>query len=232
MADIGEATGSRGSGEPAAARVALDSVVDPVVAVEGDRVSYANAAAVEAFDLPADPAGAPAAELSWWAVVEGEIREATIATAREVSGEVLPAPARIHRRDGGATVTFDGDGGPPARDRAVKDRAMNEAPVGITITDADGEDVPLVYANEAFERVTGYPVSEVVGRNCRFLQGEESDSEAVEAMRRAVEEAEPVTVELVNYRKDGTSFWNEVTIAPVCEEGELTHFVGFQNDVT
>ncbi|MFC4987739.1 bacterio-opsin activator domain-containing protein [Saliphagus infecundisoli] len=232
MANIDGTPGGRGSGEPGAARAALDSLIDPVVAVEEGRLSYANAAAVEAFDLPPDPAGGSAAELAWWTAVEPEIREATIGTAREVSGEALPAPARIHRQDGGATVTFDGDGGPPARDRAVKDRAMNEAPVGITIADAESEDVPLVYANEAFERVTGYPVSEVVGQNCRFLQGEESDPEAIEAMWRAVEEAEPVTVELVNYRKDGTSFWNEVTIAPVREAGELTHFVGFQNDVT
>lgn len=230
MADTGGATGSRGSGDPGAARAALDSVVDPVVAIDGTTVSYANVAAVEAFDLPCDPAGEPAASLPWWDVLEPAVRAATIGSAREVS-EGLPAPARVHRRDGGATITFDGTGGPPASDRALKDRAMDEAPVGITIADADG-DVPMVYANEAFERVTGYPVEEVVGRNCRFLQGEESDPEAVEAMWRAVEEVQPVTVELVNYRKDGTRFWNEVTIAPVREDGELTHFVGFQNDVT
>ncbi len=232
MADTDGASGVRGSGEAGAARAALDSLADPVVAVEEGRVSYANAAAVDAFDLPADPAGNPAAELAWWEAIEPAIRGATIGTARAVSGEELPAPARIHRRDGGATITFDGSGGPSVRDRAVKDRAMDEAPVGITIADAESEDVPLVYANEAFERVTGYPVEEVVGRNCRFLQGEESDPEAIGEMGRAVEEARPVTVELKNYRRDGTEFWNEVTIAPVREEGELTHFVGFQDDVT
>lgn len=230
MADIEGTAGGRGSGEADAARVALDSVVDPVVAIDEGTVSYANAAAVEAFALPADPAGSPAAELPWWGTIEPVIRGTTIGTAREVS-EGMPAPARVHRRDGGATITFDGNGGAPAGDRALKDRAMDEAPIGITIADADG-DVPLVYANEAFERVTGYPVEEVVGRNCRFLQGDGSDPEAVEAMRRAINEARPVTVEILNYRREGTEFWNEVTIAPVREDGELTHFVGFQNDVT
>jgi PAS domain S-box-containing protein len=115
----------------------------------------------------------------------------------------------------------------------LKERAMDEAPVGITLSDPSLEDNPVVYANEAFERLTGYPRETVVGRNCRFLQGEASDPEAVREMAEAIADERPVSVELVNYRADGTAFWNEVTIAPLRNAaGTVTHFVGFQNDVT
>ena len=120
-----------------------------------------------------------------------------------------------------------------AVDAHQKERAMDEAPVGIVISDYEREDNPLVYVNEAFERITGYQRSAVIGNNCRFLQGTDSDEDAIETMRRAIEREESVTVELVNYRRDGESFWNEVTLAPIHDEtGRVTSFVGFQNDVT
>lgn len=115
----------------------------------------------------------------------------------------------------------------------VKDRAMDEAPIGITLSDPSRDDNPMIYINEAFEDLTGYDATEVIGRNCRFLQGADTDPAAPDAMRRAIDAGETVNVELVNYRKDGEPFWNEVTIAPVHDDdGELTHFVGFQRDVT
>lgn len=115
----------------------------------------------------------------------------------------------------------------------LKERAMEEAPVGITISDAEQPDNPLIYVNDAFEALTGYAKTETVRRNCRFLQGEESDSDAVTAMREAIDREEPVSVELVNYRKDGERFWNKVDIAPIRDEdGEATNYVGFQTDVT
>jgi PAS domain S-box-containing protein len=118
-------------------------------------------------------------------------------------------------------------------DFRLKERAMDEAPVGITISNPALPDNPVIYANDAFERITGYPVEEVVGRNCRFLQGEDTDPEAVAEMRRAVESWEPVTVEVRNYRRNGEQFWNQVTIAPLYDEdGEPSHYVGFQQDVT
>ncbi len=107
-----------------------------------------------------------------------------------------------------------GTEGEPEVDFELKERAMDEAPVGITISDPDREGNPLIYANEAFERLTGYSREEVVGRNCRFLQGEESSPEAVAQMAVAIDAGEAVSVELVNYRADGEAFWNEVTIAP------------------
>lgn len=120
-----------------------------------------------------------------------------------------------------------------AVDEALKTRTMDEAPVGITIADASEPDMPLVYANAAFERITGYPPEYAVGRNCRFLQGEGTRDEPVARMRAAIENEEATTVELRNYRRDGEQFWNEVTIAPLRDdEGQVAYYVGFQQDVT
>ncbi|MCG1002128.1 MULTISPECIES: bacterio-opsin activator domain-containing protein [Halobacterium] len=118
-------------------------------------------------------------------------------------------------------------------DFELKERVMDEAPIGITISDVDREDNPLVYVNDAFERLTGYSRNEVLGRNCRFLQGKDTDPEAVTRLREAIKDEESVTVELVNYRADGERFWNEVTVAPIRDKaGDVTHFAGFQADVT
>lgn len=113
------------------------------------------------------------------------------------------------------------------------ERAINGAPVGVTITDPDRPDNPLVYVNDAFSRITGYEREEILGRNCRFLQGPETDAEAVDRLRAGIDAGEPVTVELLNYRADGEPFWNEVTVAPLHDSsGDISHFVGFQSDVT
>ena len=119
------------------------------------------------------------------------------------------------------------------RELAIKSRAMDDAPVGIVLADAEADDVPLVYANERFTDMTGYSEAEILGRNCRFLQGEETSAEPVRAIREAIEAAEPVTVELLNYRKDGSEFWNRLTVAPIRDDdGDVTHYVGFQENVT
>ena len=114
-----------------------------------------------------------------------------------------------------------------------KTRAVEAAPIGVVISDAEQDDNPMVYVNDRYEQITGYSESDVVGRNCRFMQGENTDEEPVAAMREAIDNAEPVTVELRNYRKNGEEYWNRVSIAPVTDdEGEVTDFVGFQQDVT
>ena len=114
-----------------------------------------------------------------------------------------------------------------------KTRAIEEAPVGITISDPNKPDNPMVYVNQGFVDITGYDKAEALGRNCRFLQGQDTDPEPVAAMREAVENREQTAVELRNYRTDGTEFWNRVTIAPVeDDDGAVTHFVGFQEDIT
>jgi PAS domain S-box-containing protein len=115
----------------------------------------------------------------------------------------------------------------------VRDRAVAASTSGIIITDARAPDHPIIYVNAAFERLTGYSAEEAAGRNCRFLQGPETDPEAVMHIREAIAARQDVNVVVLNYRKDGATFWNDLTIAPVRDEaGEVTHFVGLQNDVT
>lgn len=116
---------------------------------------------------------------------------------------------------------------------AVVQRALDLSGVGFTLADPRLEDVPLVYVNRSFEAMTGYTAGEVLGRNCRFLQGPETDPVPVDKLRRAIRDGRPATVELRNYRKDGTAFWNEVHIAPVRDDhGEIVRFVGVQIDVS
>jgi PAS domain S-box-containing protein len=113
------------------------------------------------------------------------------------------------------------------------ERAVNASTNSIVITDPNLPDDPLVYVNPAFEETTGYAAEEAVGRNCRFLQGEDRDQPAVEELRSAVREGRHCTVVLRNYRKDGSLFWNELSIYPMRDEkGRVTNFVGVQNDIT
>ncbi len=113
------------------------------------------------------------------------------------------------------------------------ERALGAAGEGIVIADARLPDMPLIYVNPAFEAVTGYSRAETLGRNCRFLQGEDTDGAALAAIREAIAERRGVVVELLNYRKDGTPFWNRLSITPVQDAaGKVTHFIGVQSDVT
>lgn len=115
----------------------------------------------------------------------------------------------------------------------IKTRAIDDADIGITIADPSQPDEPLVYVNAGFERITGYDADAAVGRNCRFLQGEATDPDAAERFRSAIETESSVTVELINYRADGTPFWNRTQLTPIFDDdGDLTHYLGFQTDVT
>lgn len=117
--------------------------------------------------------------------------------------------------------------------RLLRDQAMDEAPIGITTSDPSRPDNPLIYVNDGFCELTGYPRDEILGRNCRFLQGDATREEPVARMRAAIDAQEPVTVDLRNYRKDGSMFWNRVTIVPIrTESGNLTNYLGYQQDVT
>lgn len=103
---------------------------------------------------------------------------------------------------------------------------------GVTITDPNQPQNPIVYVNEGFSRLTGYSRDEVLGRNCRVLQGKDTSPETLAVIREAIAEERPCFVEILNYRKDGTPFWNALSIAPIFEDGRLTHFVGVQTDIT
>lgn len=127
------------------------------------------------------------------------------------------------------------DSAPDGRvtDPEIEMRAMDAAPVGIVLVDPTRPDNHIVYANEGFERLTGYSRAEVLGRDPRFLEGERTRTDPVAELREAVESGEPASVELRTYRKDGSVFWNSVVVAPVRDDrGELTHYVAFQRDVT
>jgi sigma-B regulation protein RsbU (phosphoserine phosphatase) len=123
--------------------------------------------------------------------------------------------------------------GDPAEWSKLKDRALDVAAEGFTIADARRPDRPLIYANQGFERMSGFPVAEVLGRNCKFLQGPETDPAAAAEIRAALAEGRQCLVEILNYRKNGSTFWNRLSITPVRDAaGEITHFIGVQSDVT
>ncbi|GAB7008739.1 PAS domain-containing protein [Halorubrum trueperi] len=117
-------------------------------------------------------------------------------------------------------------------DLRLKEQAMDQAPVGITIAESGDDDNPLVYTNDGFEELTGYG-SDAFGTDCRFLQGDETDSETRAALRSAIDAEEPISVDILNYRRNGQTFWNRLTVAPLRDEnGSVTNYVGFQTDIT
>jgi len=104
---------------------------------------------------------------------------------------------------------------------------------GILVAEQEGDDNILIYANPAFERLTGYAVDDILYRDCRFLQGEDRDQPALQAIRDAIKNNQPCRQIIRNYRKDGTPFWNELSITPVFNEADqLTYFIGIQKNVT
>ncbi|MDC0936225.1 PAS domain S-box protein [Pirellulales bacterium] len=118
-------------------------------------------------------------------------------------------------------------------DLRVRHRAIESVGVGVVITDASVPDMPIVYCNQAFQRITGYSRQEIVGHNCRFLQQNDRDQEARHAIRDSVNEGRECQTLIRNYRKNGELFWNSLTISPVRNRaGSLTHFVGLVDDVT
>ncbi|MGK7918737.1 MAG: PAS domain S-box protein [Trichodesmium sp.] len=115
----------------------------------------------------------------------------------------------------------------------VMKRAIDSSSNGIVITDANEPDNPIVYVNPGFERITGYSPEEVIGKNCRFLQGKRRNQPAISQMRNAILHGQESHVILQNVRKDGREFWNELFIAPVYNsQHHLTHFIGIQTDIT
>jgi PAS domain S-box-containing protein len=115
----------------------------------------------------------------------------------------------------------------------LSERAIAASSNGIVIADARLEDHPVVFVNPAFEKITGYSASEIIGKNSRFLQGADYDQPGLERLRAAFKNQESCTVVVRNYRKDGSLFWNELNVSPIYDDqGNITHFLGIQNDVT
>ncbi len=116
---------------------------------------------------------------------------------------------------------------------SLRDRAVLATEMSFTISDPQREDDPLAWVNPSFERLTGYSLDESIGHNCRFLQGPNTDRATVRRMREALRDRRPITEVVLNYRRDGTAFWNQISISPVHDgAGELVNFVGVQSDVT
>ncbi|MEB3901098.1 PAS domain S-box protein [Pseudomonas putida] len=104
---------------------------------------------------------------------------------------------------------------------------------GIVVTEREGDDTILIYVNAAFERLTGYPRDDILYQDCRFLQGDDRDQLSRARIRRALAEGLPCREVLRNYRKDGSAFWNELSITPVYNAADQrTYFIGIQKDVS
>lgn len=115
----------------------------------------------------------------------------------------------------------------------IQSEAIDHAREGITITDALRPDNPLIFVNPGFEAMTGYSAADVLGKNCRFLQGAADNQEGVRRIAAAIRAGESTQQEILNYRKDGSPFWNRLSITPILDaSGRVTHFIGIQDDVT
>ncbi len=113
------------------------------------------------------------------------------------------------------------------------ERAINSSSNGIIITDPNLPDNPMIFCNPAFLQMTGYDEVDVIGKNCRFLQGDDLNQSELMILRNAIKEKKSCSVTLRNFKKDGTLFWNELKISPIFNnEGNITHYIGIQSDIT
>lgn len=111
--------------------------------------------------------------------------------------------------------------------------AVETTRMPMTVTDPYLPDNPIVFANRAFLEMTGYAADEIIGNNCRFLQGPETDRQAVIDVREAIDSRREFATEVLNYRKDGSTFWNALFVSPVFDDtGKLVYFFGSQLDVS
>ncbi len=152
----------------------------------------------------------------------------------ELISRLAPAPAvQAALGDAARSLLEEGEVVQLSAAERARLRATATLQNALVLTDPHLPDNPIVYANPAFLELSGYPEEQIVGLNCRFLQGPRTDRAEVARLREAIQRQRPVQVTLLNYRRDGTTFWNELTVAPVRDDhGELTHFVAVQTDVS
>ena len=223
----------------ASGRVAFSRQLGPMLGYEYDEV----------------PAGIDA----WEALTHtADVKRLRVAVVKHYRGEIphIELDYRVRARNGewrwlqtrGRIVARDAAGRPQRmsgthRDITQRRRedemmrlqelAIDAATNAIIIVDARAADYPIIHVNRAFETITGYAAQEVIGRNCRFLQGADRDQPDLERLREAIALGGEASVVLRNYRKDGSLFWNSVRISPLrSPHGVLTHFVGIHTDVT
>ncbi|OYX66722.1 MAG: hypothetical protein B7Y88_02470 [Sphingomonadales bacterium 32-64-17] len=128
-----------------------------------------------------------------------------------------------------STNGFDHTNAPPIPE-GISRNTMEDLPFSLVIADAQLPDMPLVYVNRAFERVTGYNREFVIGRNCRFLQGNDTNPADRQLVREALEAGREITVDILNYRADGVPFINRLLISPLRDGDTVTHFLGIQSE--
>jgi PAS domain S-box-containing protein len=120
-----------------------------------------------------------------------------------------------------------------ALDPELLQKLLDASSDGIVVAEQEGDDHILIYVNEAFERLTGYDREDILFRDCRFLQGDDRDQPALRRIRQALDAGAPCREVIRNYRKDGSPFWNELSITPVFDDRDrLTYYIGIQKDVT
>ncbi|WP_431025667.1 PAS domain S-box protein [Halomonas sp. H5] len=113
------------------------------------------------------------------------------------------------------------------------ERIVDASEDGIVVAEQEGDETILIYANQGFERLTGYSADEILYQDCRFLQNDDRNQPALDKIRQALADGHPCREVLRNYRKDGTLFWNELSITPVYDEDDqLTYYIGVQKNVT
>ncbi|MDV7351256.1 PAS domain S-box protein [Halorubrum distributum] len=157
-------------------------------------------------------------------------------TGSRPDGTTFPAKLSLTIVDDGAlvcTVRDETTKQERQRELELKEQAIDSSNVGVMITDSQQEDNPIEYVNKGFTDITGYDEDDALGRNPRFLQGPETDPEEITKLREAIAAGEPVTVEVKNYRKDGSEYWNRLSVTPVTDvDGALSKFIGIQQEVT
>ena len=148
-----------------------------------------------------------------------ETNRSGLKSSSQAHRPIYPSDAQRDAFDGASGLLFE--------------QAMGQTRMAVCLTDPHLEDDPIVFCNEAFQQLTGYREVEILGRNCRFLQGPDTDQAQVAKIRQAIRDESVVVVELLNYRKDGSSFWNTLHLGPIYDEnGRLRYFFGSQWDVT
>ncbi len=170
---------------------------------------------------------------------QGRMADGRVLCGLKKSGKEFPlevglSPFTIYQRKYVLAVVYDMTQTLEYRRKLkIKGKALEFALNGIVITDAQQEDNPIIYYNKAFQKLTGYTKEEIMGHNCRFLQRKDRNQEGVKQIREAIKTGSSCQVEVRNYKKDGSMFWNEVSVNPIrATNGKITHFIGIQNDVS
>ena len=227
----------------------IEKAADGIAILDGGEYSYVDQTHVEMYGFESkdqllgntwrklyDDEEIERLETEAFPTLEADGHWRGMVTGSRPDGSTFPAELSLTIVDDGrlvCTVRDETERRERERDLELKERAMDEATVGIQITDPTQDDNPLVYVNNGFERMTGYTSEEAIGRNPRFLQGEETDPEQAARLREAIDSEEPVSLELRNRRKNGTPYWSRLSVTPVTDaDGTVTNYIGIQQDVT